>query len=368
MMGFGETGVGKSCAGNRLVKIKDAFTVGSTPDSETFETTSYSNVINGIKRVYIDTQGLKSSDGKDALYIQQMIEYLKKWKHGINAFYLFLNIQNPRFDKSVQTMLEIMNDFFNNPAFWNQTGIVFTKCYRVGGEKLFDEEMAKTQYRQKVVDFICKLPGCENIHPQMPCFFIDSKRYDADEDTRNEFIRIFEFAHRQRPVSTQKMVIASPDYKKKEKEILSNVLVRYSYDGEGEQKTKILYYENQIRYKITYRNGDVSFTKPKAIKSWTEVIKTKVKYETKIEQNRSSKSIYQTRTEDGSIIRMILNVYLLGLLGTGSKTVVEYVHDKVTTSFIEYIRKIVTDPDGNVDIGEWKINKKWSKVTYEYNQ
>lgn len=365
MMGFGETGVGKSYAGNHLIKIKDAFTIGSTPDSETFETSSYSNVINGIKRVYIDTQGLKSSDGRDALYIQQMIEFLKKWKHGINAFYLFLNVQNPRFDKSVQTMLEIMNDFFNNPAFWNQTGIVFTKCYRVGGEKLFDENMAKTQYRQRIIDFIQKLPGCEGIKPQMPCFFIDSKRYDVDEETRSEFMRIFEFAHRQNPVSTQNMAVTSPDYKSKKEEILKNVLVRVSYKGENENKIKILYYEDQKRYKVTYRNGDVSYTKPETIRTWTKQIKTKVELETKLEKNQTIKPIYRTRTIDGSVGRMVLNFYCLGLIGTGSKQVTEHIYDEITTNFAEYVRKIVTDPDGNVVMGKWKLNKEWKEVTHQ---
>ena len=124
-----ETGCGKSANGNAFLQIDDAFETNSSPDSCTFVTSSKNNVVNGIKRHYIDTQGFGSSDGLDAGYIQQMVEFLKAWTLGVNAFFILLNIHSPRFNTDVQHMIRLINDFFNNPEFWNQTGIIFTKCF-----------------------------------------------------------------------------------------------------------------------------------------------------------------------------------------------------------------------------------------------
>ena len=127
---IGGTGDGKSAFGNAFLGKKDSFEESSDPDSCTYVTSSQSAFINGVTRHYIDTQGLKSTDGMDASYIQQMVQFLKDWKLGINAFFIILNVQSPRFDQDVQRMLRLMNDFFNNPEFWNQTGIIFTKCFK----------------------------------------------------------------------------------------------------------------------------------------------------------------------------------------------------------------------------------------------
>lgn len=365
VMVIGETGCGKSEAGCAFLRKKGVFTIGSTPESETYETTSFTNEVDHINRTYIDTQGLESTDGRDAFYIQQMIEFLKNWQHGVNAFYLVLNIQNPRFSKSIQTMIEIINDFFNDPTFWNQTGIIFTRCYRIGNEKLFDENMAKTQYRQKVVDFIKTLQGCENLQPKMPCFFVNSPNYDSDDETKKEFQRIFEFAHGKHPVPTQNMKVTSPDYKEKKEELLNNVLVDTKYEGTGENKVKILYYENQRRYKITGRNKIVSYSKPETIKAWTKTIKTEVKEETKDEVDTYRKQVFRTVDKKGNIIRQVGHVVSLGIFSNGNSTHQEHDHDEVTTTHHQFVRKIITDPDGQVSFGEWIPVKQWSETRNE---
>ena len=79
IMVTGETGCGKSNSGCAFLQNEEVFEKDSRPDSKTFETIAKSNVIDGYTRYFIDTQGLESTDNKDALYIQQMIEFLKKW-------------------------------------------------------------------------------------------------------------------------------------------------------------------------------------------------------------------------------------------------------------------------------------------------
>ena len=119
----------KSANGCSFLQKENAFESNSSPDSRTHETSAQSNVINGIKRCYIGTQGLSSSDGLDAKYIKQMVGFLKKLESGVNAIYIIINVQTPRFDQGVQKIIQMINKTFNDPNLWNQTGIIFTRCY-----------------------------------------------------------------------------------------------------------------------------------------------------------------------------------------------------------------------------------------------
>lgn len=124
VLAIGESGVGKSQNGCAFLQRDDAFEANSNPESCTCVTNAQSNTINGITRYYIDTQGWSSTDCMDEAYIQQMVEFLMNWKLGVNAFFIVLNGQCPRFDGGIQHMMMLINDFFQNPYFWNQTGII----------------------------------------------------------------------------------------------------------------------------------------------------------------------------------------------------------------------------------------------------
>lgn len=344
---IGESGVGKSQNGCAFLEKDDAFETDSSPDSCTYRTSAQRNVVNGITRYYIDTQGLASTDGLDAEYIQQMVEFLKEWRHGVNAFFIVLNVQSPRFDQGIQRLIQLINDFFNNPDFWNQTGIIFTRCY----PNYFNKEVAETRYRQKVVDFVKTLPGCSDISPQMPCFFVDSLNYRNDEATRFEYVRAFEFAHRNNPVPTQRLQVVRPDYKKKEEEELKKVLIKEENVGEGVNKKKVFYYQDQKRSKITDWHGNIRYTTPEVMREWTEEKKTKVEEETKVERNK-------TREEKMKWVSCGGRRYIIA--GPKPKAPVhDYYLD--TTNYTEYKRQVITDPEGNVTFGDWIKTREWSE-------
>lgn len=194
---------------------------------------------------------------------------LKEWKEGINAFFIVLNIQQPRFDSNIQRMIQLINDFFNNPKFWNQTGIIFTRCFADCFEES-DREMAETQYKARVVDFIKKLPGCQNISPSMPCFFVDSKAWKEDKSTQDEYIKAFKFAVQFPPVPTNNFKIVNPDYMKEEEEMIPKVLVNYDVKAFNDKKVVTYYYEDKKRKKITGYNGEVVYKEPETIRSYSE--------------------------------------------------------------------------------------------------
>lgn len=268
---IGETGVGKSEVGNAFCQ-KYLFPADCKPNSCTFETCARSNIVNDMKRYYIDTQGLQSSENCDAKHIQQMVEFLKNWTHGINAFFIVINIQNPRFDQGIQKLLKLLNDFFNNPDFWTQTGIIFTKCFAGN----FNKEVAEKEYRQEVVNFVDKLPGCKDLNLQMPCFFVDSCRWQTDSATNDEYIRVFEFAHKNNPVPTQKLQFVRPEFKSEERIVKNKILIKSEIVGYGINAKKINYYQDQEIFKRIDWDNNESFTPPKVIREYKEEIPTQV--------------------------------------------------------------------------------------------
>ena len=118
-------------------------------------------------------------------------------------------------------MFQLINDFYDNPKLWNQTGIIFTRCY----QGYFDRENAETRYRPKIINFIKKLPGCQNIEPELPCFFVDSPNWEHDESTRREYDRVLEYSLKFQPFLSNQFKYAMAEYKQKEEELLENVLV-----------------------------------------------------------------------------------------------------------------------------------------------
>lgn len=360
IMVTGETGCGKSNSGCAFLQNEEAFEKDSRPDSKTFETIAKSNVIDDYTRYFIDTQGLESTDNKDAFYIQQMIEFLKKWTLGVNAFFIVINSQQPRFTSSIQTMIQIINDFFNEPNFWMQTGVIFTRCYNIPGRKpLYDEQMLKTQYRQKIIDLIHTFEGCENLQLQMPCFFVDSAEWMDDEKTKNEYTRIFSFAQKHDPVPTQKMKIASPDYKEKEEEIINNVLVSEEYQGTGIDKKKIRHYEDQKRYKIVNWQNQVYYTNPETIRKWDDTICTKVEEEKETRASMESESVFVTVKEKGGFWQHVAHLLTLTIASNGNREYQKYDHKDVTIFYKEMKRQRITDPDGNVSYTNWVEARNW---------
>ena len=273
-----------------------------------------------------------------------MIDFLKQWKLGINMIAITINIQSPKFDHSTQVLIQLINDFFNDPNIWNQAALVFTKCYR----GFFDKNIALTLYRTRVIEYIKQLPRCGNINPFIPCFFVDSVNWKQDLDTQSEIIRMVEFCFHNPPMTTQKLELVNPSYKTKEEEILNKILVK-TENANSDNET-IYYYEDQKRYKITDRNGKVFYTKPEIIKSWTEIKFTKIQEEKKIEVHEILKPIYKLKQ---NFFQCVLT---LEIIPPSKKELDHYIKEK---TFIEYKRNIFIDPNGNVTFSEWTKSREW---------
>lgn len=200
IMAIGETGAGKSQLGNAFLQMENSF-----PTNNNFINCAKAymkhNTIDGITRYFIDTQGVDSNDEFEKEYSQELISFLKNLEFGINAFFIVINAQNPRFNNEIQKKIKLLYDFYKEPKFLQQIGIIFTKCY----PGHFEKEMLETKYREEVLNYINNFPANDSINPQLPSFFVDSIAWDTDMSTKYEFVKILDFAQKNTPLSAKKI-------------------------------------------------------------------------------------------------------------------------------------------------------------------
>lgn len=207
VVAFGQTGAGKSEFLNAYLRRASAFETDSTPDSVTFRTSSQESFVDGVTRIGIDTQGIDDTNGIDSAHVQQMVEFLRAYQHGVNTFALVINGQADRFDAGTKKMVKILHNFFNNSDFWNHVAIVFTKCYAAVPMNHQNKEI---QYRARVQEIIVECAGAD-AHPLLPVFFVDSLGTN-DIDTQNNFAAFHAFAFGLTQLSTQNVAVPNTTF------------------------------------------------------------------------------------------------------------------------------------------------------------
>jgi hypothetical protein len=340
---IGRTGVGKSEFLNGYVQKPGAFKACADPKSVTKLTSSTENNLAACLRTAIDTQGLDDSEGIDAAHIQQMVAFLTAWPHGVNAFALVINGQDDRFDAGTQKIVKLLDTFFNNPTFWDHVCIVFTKWYAYCDH--LDKTAKEQQYRQLVLDLVAKCPGQENRQPPpLPVFFVDSRKFETDQETKNQYALLHGFVCGLPPLPTQKVVAAHPTYRKVEKETRTRIVdVRIS----GNTRIQTHAYEEQD--KLTGYDGKVTFSGWTAIRTWETQQTRSARTEKKTEcESENREQLW--RTEKGGRI---------GLWGPHRYTQVPDGF-RVTKQMVEKERTIQTDFDGRDSWGDWRIIRRWA--------
>lgn len=263
ILSLGKIGSGKSENGNAMIMKKNAFMTNDLPFACTTKITSHSNTIKGIQINYIDTMGI--DDNFSDNNIKKLFYFLRNWEFGINAVFIIVNIHEPRFDSEIQRILKMINRFINNPNFWNQFGILFTRCYK----NHFNREIAENNYRINVIDFVMKLPNCQKINPLIPCFFVDSKKWETDKSTQLEYLKALQFVSQFSAFKTNNFKMINIHYECIEEVIEPNILVRLEKKETENKIILIYYYEDIKKTKFTGYNGDITYTEPITIKSYS---------------------------------------------------------------------------------------------------
>jgi len=227
LVALGQTGAGKSCFLNAYLRLSnDRFLIGDSPDAVTQLTQIKHNMIDGLKRCGIDTQGINDTQGLDSVHVQQMVQFLRSYPHGVNGICLVINVQHDRFDEGTKKLVRLMHNFFNNNDFWNHVAIVFTKCYR---QVPVNKNVKRNEYRAKVTQLVNE---CTNgLSPLLPVYFVDSSDYANDPDTRGEMASLNAWLVGLPPLSTQHVVVPNTKFFKisLEKKSLKNLAIPIPY-------------------------------------------------------------------------------------------------------------------------------------------
>jgi hypothetical protein len=343
---IGQTGAGKSQFLNGYLQ-KASFKACADPHAVTLVTSSSENKVNGCLRRGIDTQGLDDTQGVDAAHVQQMVTFLKGWVHGVNAFALVINGQHDRFDAGTQKLVKLIHTFFNDATFWNHVCIIFTKCY-AGCEEI-DKPVKQQKYRRLLLNLVRECQG-EQIRnpPPLPVFFVDSKKYDTDQETREQYALLHGFVCGLPALRTTKIVVPNVTYLKVEKQTRRHILAKVEIQG----NTRIQTYEDQERDKRTgYDGHTITFSEWKAIRTW---------------QNRQSRSS-RTETETNCVSEHREPIFRTekygsrryGFCGPRSTRQVKC-GETVTRNMEERSRNIYRDFDGNISYGDWKVIRQWT--------
>lgn len=195
---IGLTGVGKSANGNAFLQKNDAFETSSNPDSCTMNLQVEQNLVDGVMRYYIDTAGLDSTDEEDQQHMIDLVNSLNDLNIGINAFFLVISLQSPRMTSKIRDMITTLNNFFDDIECWKQAGIIFTKC-NYDDDDIDSQIQSAKAYRENVIKFIKTFPKCGSIEIDLPCFFVNCKKWETDEVTQLEYRKIFDFANQFAP-------------------------------------------------------------------------------------------------------------------------------------------------------------------------
>jgi hypothetical protein len=347
VLAFGATGHGKSEFLNAYLQ-QQAFTVSNDPRSCTSVTSSAESLVSSDLRTAIDTQGMEDSEGVDAPHVQQLVAFLRSWRHGVNAFALVINGQSPRFDQGIQKLVKILDSFFNDPTFWNHVCIVFTKWFSVMSSST--KEMMRTQYRQEVLGLVRQLIGAENQDPGLPTFFVNSPEWRNDAETQREIGNFHRFANNLNPLPTISVSYVDIHFWRVTLETQNQILVDTRYEG----NTRIRIYEDQQRERrIAYDGHTITWGNWTPIRQWDVRHSSSTRTESQtVMIGESSRSVFRTEECGGR---------RWGIAGPRDGRRQVWDHNEVTRTYQEQRRQIDTDFDGNVSCGNWQAIRTWTQ-------
>ena len=151
---LGESGVGKSSVGNRLLGLNssEGFIVSRETDSCTKKTSKRSSlwITNGTQCAIIDTPGLNDSNNEDTEHIRGIVEFLRH-RGWVTSFLLVRSGHNPRMNHSFKSMLSTFELTFGED-FWQNVIIIVSSHSGYPDDP--DEKMEETD--QRYLRQICK--------------------------------------------------------------------------------------------------------------------------------------------------------------------------------------------------------------------
>jgi hypothetical protein len=352
---IGGTGNGKSELCNAYIQAK-VFDARSDPNSVTQVTREEHTIVNGYTRCAIDTPGLEDYRGVDPEHVQQMVQFLRNYEDGVNAVALVFNGQSDRITLGTAKLIRLLHTFFNNPQFWQQVCIVFTKWY--AGADL-DKDTKETKFRPIVKDFAVKCGGESLKTIPLPVYFVDSKKWQTDVETAQELAALHAFVVGLPPLPTKHLAVPDREWFKIETETRSNQRVRVRDEIGPDQLIRIVTVQDQERERRTGYDGiTISFSKWRAAREWEERETFKCEYEFVTE-------VVETHTT-ARFVEEHGRRWYFGVWGPRRNWQARAGTDIVTRYRIKRRPKAIGF-DGKVIYGEWETVREWDEPEYVPN-
>ena len=189
---LGKTGVGKSSFINCITGTNKC-KIGNTTDSCTKNISQVDIAKNGFNYYFVDTPGL--DDGKGDENNIKELDSLKKKYPRINTLIICLTLEDLKLSSSLKDMLIKFMELFPCYTFWEHVLILRTFSER---SKKFEKRRNNVEGKwleginkeKDLIDFMKK----NNIlmPTKLKEFFVDSVPDDLDDETKEEFNKIFE--------------------------------------------------------------------------------------------------------------------------------------------------------------------------------
>ncbi|GAB1224988.1 hypothetical protein ENUP19_0233G0004 [Entamoeba nuttalli] len=267
---IGETGTGKSSAGNFILQ-KNVFKVGDETKSETKEVVKRFGEGDRSDLVVIDTPGLNDTDKFDKEHIQNIVDCVRA--EGLQGIILTMEFNNCKFTDNIKQVIKTINDVFKIKDIWKHVCIVWNKCYYYTPK----EDLDKEQFKEDIISFINKINGT-NEDIDIPMYYVDSKLVKGIDNSRSEkeIERIIEWGRGLELIDEKEINKLINEFKE----------IRYE---EKEEKGKII---KETEYSITYeintyrRYIKIKYNGEEIVGKW-KLISTKTVTDNKSNTNQS---------------------------------------------------------------------------------
>jgi hypothetical protein len=130
---IGDTGTGKSSFANLYLQA-DKATVGEDIDPVTLKPESHSNLVNGVNRTVIDTEGFDTGRELSEGQFQRCAVCLKDHTGGTKGVCVVLNASNVRYTSGVNDLLLWLYKIFGTLELLGQIALVFTRSTGSSGQ------------------------------------------------------------------------------------------------------------------------------------------------------------------------------------------------------------------------------------------
>ncbi|GAB1222086.1 hypothetical protein ENUP19_0093G0005 [Entamoeba nuttalli] len=245
---IGETGNGKSSAGNFILK-KNVFRVSGSPDSETNKPLKCFGEGDRSDVVVIDTPGLNDTNKFDNEHIQNIVDCVRA--EGLQGIILTMNYNVDKFTDNIKQVIETISDVFKIKDIWKRVCIVWTKCFNhFSKDEIKKKKIEKEKFKEKLTEFINQI-NKTNEYLDIPMYFVDSQPDERCDNSRSEYEieRLIEWGRGLELIDEEEIKKIISEYKeiryeeKYEKgKILKDGIFRITYE-------KIIYRRsNKIKY------------------------------------------------------------------------------------------------------------------------